>query len=188
MSGARSAPPGDVTVPARLGVDLDLRAPLGRASVVEPHSAHHLENGNRAPQPVGKRERKHPVASDANWVMSGVKPIIAAALPHSVSHRTSGHEPRGAGHSLDDSTKPLLHPEREAAATRARSSTLGGPEDPEGGAERTPSPEESLEFVMAEGGIFGEDERDVLGDPEGGETRPPPGAHAFVFRGTVRVV
>lgn len=112
--GARSSPPGDVTVPARLGVDLDVREPLGRASVVEPRSAHPVENGNLAPRPVAK----------ATCSIPSVKP--------------RRHVPGG--------------------------STLVGLQDPEGGAEGTPPSEESLQLVGAEGGVLGEDERDVLGN------------------------
>ncbi len=65
---------------------------------------------------------------------------------------------------------------------------LDGLEDPERGAERTALPEQSLQLVVAEGGLFREDERDILGNPERGETRPPPGVHAFVLRGTLHVV
>ena len=65
---------------------------------------------------------------------------------------------------------------------------LGGPEDPKGGAERTPGHEESLQVVGAEGAFFGEDERDVFWNTQFGDTRPPPGLHAFVLRGTPDVV
>ena len=56
---------------------------------------------------------------------------------------------------------------------------LGGPEDPKGGAERTPGHEESLQLVGAEGAFFGEDERDVFWNTEFGETRPSPGLQTF---------
>jgi hypothetical protein len=51
----------------------------------------------------------------------------------------------------------------------------GRPEDPEGGAERTPLRAEPIQLVDAEG-VFGMDERDVLGNAERDEARPPPGA------------
>jgi len=82
----------------------------------------------------------------------------------------------------------LLISSVKVVATRARRFDARRAEDPEGGAERTPLPEELLELVVAEGGVFREDERDVLGNAERGETRPPPGAHAFVLRGTSHVV
>ena len=138
VSGARSSPPGDVTVPARLGVDLDVREPVGRARVVEP------------PLRASCRERQ--------------------PCPRSVAKATC--------------SIPSVKPRRHVPG----GSTLVGLQDPEAGVERTPPSEESLQRVVAEGEVIGEDQRDVLGNAEGGQTRPSPGAHAFLLRGTVHVV
>jgi hypothetical protein len=64
----------------------------------------------------------------------------------------------------------------------------GGLEDVEGGVKRTSLCAQPIQLVDAEGGVFGEDERDVLGYAERGEACPPPGVQAFGLRGLLQVV
>ena len=120
---------------------------------------------------VGYAKDCVPALPSGQWVWT----LISSAA---TTHRALTSALDRLEYGAQEMIAPAIHV-RTGPPICATRSTLRGPEDPDRGVERTPVRAQPIQLVDAEGGVFGEDERDVLGNAERGEARPPPGAQAF---------